>query len=107
MKVQLDEMLPIGLRELLPAHDVVTAAYAGLAGIPNGDLISRAIAAGFGVIVTLDLGIPYQQNLAAQDIGFVLIADNDVDRIRPYAERLVEAISEVRPGSVVHVTGEA
>ena len=44
MKVILDEMLPIGLRELLPAHDVVTAAYAGLAGIPNGELISRAIA---------------------------------------------------------------
>jgi hypothetical protein len=72
VKVILDEMLPIGLRELLPAHDVVTAAYAGLAGIPNGELISRAIAAGFGVIVTLDLGILHQQNLAAQDIGFVL-----------------------------------
>jgi len=106
VKVILDEMLPIGLRELLPAHDVVTAAYAGLAGIPNGELISRAIAAGFGAIVTLDLGILHQQNLAAQDIGFVLIPDNDVDRIRPYSERLEAAISEVTPGSVVHVGGK-
>lgn len=29
-------MLPIGLRELLPDHEVVTASYAGLSGIPNG-----------------------------------------------------------------------
>jgi hypothetical protein len=40
VKVLLDEMLPIGARELLPGHDVSTAAYAGLAGVPNGELIS-------------------------------------------------------------------
>lgn len=50
MKVLLDEMLPIGVRELLSRHDVSTAAYAGLAGLPNGELISRAVAAGFDVI---------------------------------------------------------
>lgn len=63
MKVLLDEMLPIGVRELLPSHDVSTAAYAGLAGLPNGELIDRAVAAGFDVLVSLDRGILYQQNL--------------------------------------------
>lgn len=86
MKVLLDEMLPIGVRELLPEHDVSTAAYAGLAGISNGEMIRRAIAAGFQVIVTLDRGIPYQQNLAREPIGFVLISDNDIDLIRPYGD---------------------
>ena len=63
MKVLLDEMLPIGVRGLLLGHEVVTAAYAGLAGIPNGEMIEGAIARGFDVIVTLDRGIPHQQNL--------------------------------------------
>ena len=63
MKVLLDEMLPIGVRQFLPQHDVVTAAFAGLAGISNGEMIRRAIDGGFDVIVSLDLGIPHQQNL--------------------------------------------
>jgi hypothetical protein len=63
VKVLLDEMLPIGVRELLPDHDVSTAAYTGLAGLPNGELIERAVVAGFDVIVSLDRGIPHQQNL--------------------------------------------
>ncbi len=62
MRVLLDEMLPIGVRDLLPGHVVETATYAGMAGIPNGELIRRAVAEGFQVIVTLDLGIPYQHD---------------------------------------------
>ncbi len=103
MKVLLDEMLPIGVRDLLPELDVSTAAYAGLAGIPNGELIRRAIAAGFQVILTLDRGIPHQQNLAHEAVGFVLISDNDVDLIRPYADRLLAAIDAAAPGTVVRV----
>jgi hypothetical protein len=49
-------------------------------------MIRRAIGAGFDVIVTLDRGIPRQQNLECSGIGFVLIPHNDLDRIRPYAE---------------------
>ena len=92
MKVLLDEMLPIGVRELLPGHEVSTAGYAGLAGLPNGELIRRAVEASFDVIVTLDRGIPQQQNVRRHGIAFELIPDNDVDLIRPYADRLLQAI---------------
>ena len=60
-----------------------SAAYAGFAGISNGEMIRRAIGAGFDVIVTLDRGIARQQNLERSGIGFVLILHNDLDRIRP------------------------
>ena len=103
MKVLLDEMLPIGVRELLPGHDVSTAAYADLAGLPNGELIDRAVAAGFNVVVSLDRGIPHQQDLARHAIAFVLIRDNDVDLIRAYADRLVSAIDAAAPGTVVRI----
>ncbi len=103
MKVLLDEMLPVGIRELLPAHEVVTASYAGLAGISNGEMIKGAVAGGFDVIVTLDRGIPRQQNLDRYPVGFVLIDDNDVDVIRSYADRLSAAIENARPGTVTRV----
>ena len=101
MKVLLDEMLPIGVRG--SGHDVSTAGYAGLAGLPNGELISRAVAAGFDVIVSLDRGIPQQQNLERHGVAFVLIPDNDVDLIRPYADRLLDAVDAARPGAAVRV----
>lgn len=105
MRVLLDEMLPIGVRELLPGHEVVSATYAGLAGVPNGELLRRAVADGFDILVTLDLGIPAQQGVARQGISVVLIPDNDVDLIRPYADRLRAAIEEARPGESVRVEG--
>lgn len=60
----------------------------GVAGLPNGELIRRAAAAGHDVTVSLDRGILQQQNLPRHAITFVLIPDNDVDLIRPYADRL-------------------
>ena len=103
MKVLLDEMLPIGVRELIPSHEVYSAAYAGFAGISNGEMIRRAIGAGFDVIVTLDRGIPRQQNLERSGIGFLLIPHNDLDRIRPYADELRRALERASPGMVLRV----
>ena len=103
MKVLLDEMLPIGVREFLPSHEVYSAAYAGLAGISNGEMIRRAIDAGFDVIVTLDRGIPHQQNLERSGIGFVLVLHNDADRIRPYADDLRRSVAQATVGTVIRV----
>ncbi len=103
MKVLLDEMLPIGVRDFLPEHEVVTAAYAGLAGVSNGVMITRAQEEGFDVIVSLDRGIPHQQNLDRYGVGFVLIPHNDIDLIRAYADRLNDAVASSTPGGVVRI----
>ncbi len=107
MRVLLDEMLPIGLRDFLPEQDVATAAYVGLAGISNGEMLRRAAGAGFSVIITLDRGIPHQQDLNQYGIGLVLVPHNDLDRIRPYVDALRDAVDRVAPGSVVHVRAQA
>lgn len=104
MRILLDEMLPVGLRDLLPEHDVVTAAYAGLAGISNGEMLRRAIIAKFTVVITLDRGIPHQQDLNHHGIGLVLIRHNDLDMIRPYVDALRDAVTSAGPGAVIHVT---
>ncbi|MEX2548547.1 MAG: hypothetical protein WD830_12295 [Chloroflexota bacterium] len=103
MRILLDEMLPIGLRELLPEQDVVTAQFAGLAGLPNGELLRQAIALGFDLLLTQDRGIPQQQNLAGLDIAVVVITDNDPDLVRAYADELNLAIAGARPGLPVRV----
>lgn len=104
MRILLDEMLPIGLQDLLPEHDVATAAYAGLAGISNGEMLRGAIESDFAVVITLDRGIPHQQDLNQHGIGLVLIPHNDVDRIRPYVDALRDAVTRAVPGAVIRVT---
>ncbi len=39
MKVLLDEMLPVGVADLLADHQVTTAKAADYAGLTNGELI--------------------------------------------------------------------
>jgi hypothetical protein len=107
VKVLLDEMLPIDVREPMPGHEGSTAGYAGLAGLPNGELIRRVVEASFDVIVTLDRGIPQQQNVRRHGIAFVLIPDNDVDLIRPYADRLLQAIDAATPGVAIRLERHA
>jgi predicted nuclease of predicted toxin-antitoxin system len=64
MRVLLDEHLPHRLRRLLgPAIEVVTIAHLGWKGTRNGALI-RAAEDDFDVFVTMDQGIPHQQNLS-------------------------------------------
>jgi hypothetical protein len=53
-RILLDENLPNGLRKYLLNHDTVTAAYAGLAGYKNGELLKAAAEAEFDVLVTGD-----------------------------------------------------
>jgi hypothetical protein len=53
-------------RNSLPEHDCQTARYAGLAGLKNGDLLTAAETAKFDVLLTMDQGIEYQQNLTGE-----------------------------------------
>lgn len=58
-----DECIDERFRNSLTGHDCQTARYAGLAGLTNGDLLKAAEAAKFDVLLTVDQGIEYQQNL--------------------------------------------
>jgi len=63
VKVLLDEMLPVGVADLLPDDTVITVKVAGFTGLKNGELIRQTIAAGFEVLVTADRNLPAQQNI--------------------------------------------
>ena len=66
MKILLDENLPHRLRPLLIGHDVFTVAFMKWNGVENGELFTSAAADGFGVVITKDTGMPYEQNTQAK-----------------------------------------
>jgi hypothetical protein len=60
-----------GLRSYLPDHDCQTARYAGLLAL-NGELLVAAETAKFDVVLTVDRGFEYQQNLERRKIAIII-----------------------------------
>ena len=73
MKVLLDECLPIDFRHHFPGYDVHTAEWGGVKGLKNGDLLEEAEHAGYEVFLTVDQGVPHQQNLVQREISILVI----------------------------------
>lgn len=86
MKVLLDENMPHEVRHLLPGHEVFTVAFKGWRGVRNGNLLARAAAEGFDVVVTLDASMPAQQNVEALPIGIIVL------RPQKSSKRHIEAL---------------
>jgi hypothetical protein len=63
MKVLLDENLPHDFRHEIAGHDVFTVDFLGWSGLKNGELLAQAAASGFDALLTMDSGVPYQQNV--------------------------------------------
>ena len=103
MRVLLDENLPHVLRNHLPKHDVVTAAYAGLAGYKNGALLKAASDAGFDVLVTGDKTLQYEQDLSGQNLALVSLSANAWRIIRSHVRKIAGAVDAATPGSFTRV----
>jgi len=105
MRVLLDECVPRKLRNELPGHDVKTVADVKWAGTKNGALLQRA-AAEFDVLVTVDQGIPYQQNLSGVTLALIIIMapSNDIKDLRPKMPEVLRVLTTIQSGEVVRVT---
>lgn len=94
MKVLLDECLPSDFRHHLPGHEVHTAQWAGFKGLKNGELLSQAELAGYEVFITVDQGIPQQQNFGGRKISALVIhADtNQLEDQIPKVSAILKAL---------------
>ena len=106
LRVLLDESVPRGLRSLLPDHQVSTVQEMGWAGIENGELVKRA--GEFAVFVTADRSIEHQQNLAALEVGIVLLVakSNEMEAYLPLADNLVAAVKSVGLGELIKIAAQ-
>ncbi len=104
MRVLLDECVPRKLRPELPGHEVKTVAEMGWSGMKNGALL-RLEAAEVDVFLTVDQGIPYQQDLPGLDVALVIVRapSNDINDLRPRMPEVLRALETIQPGQVVHV----
>ncbi len=104
MRVLLDECLPQRLRGELTGHDVTTVPEVDWAGKSNGELLQLA-AGPFDVFVTIDQGLPYQQNLRQAELAVIVLRakDNRLETLRPLMPRLLTALGSTKPGEVVRI----
>jgi len=104
MKVLLDECLPRQLRRRLPGHEVKTVPEMGWASIENGALLRLAEPV-FDVFVTVDKNLPFQQNLAALNLGVIVLdtPDNKLGTLGPLMGAVLSALEVIQPGQVVRV----
>lgn len=95
MKLLLDESVPKRLGALFPGEfEVRTVQQMGWTGSSNGDLLRLAYEHGFDVLITVDQGIEYEQNLAYLPIPVIVMAASK-NRLQELSPLVPEVVSTV------------
>jgi hypothetical protein len=105
MRVLLDECVPRRLRRELAGHEVHTVPEMGWSGKKNGELLGLMTAAGFTVLLTVDQGIPHQQNLRSAGVAVVLLfgVSNQLSDLIPLMPAARASLATIQPGEVAQI----
>lgn len=90
-------------RYLIDRHAVTEARARGWEQLGNGELLNMAEDAGFEVLVTTDKNLGYQQNLTGRKIAIVVLGKGRWSLIKPHVARVIAAVNEAKPGTLVEV----
>jgi predicted nuclease of predicted toxin-antitoxin system len=105
MRVLLDENLPRQLKRHFTADiEVLTVQERGWTGIKNSELL-RLAAGEFEVLLTMDRGVEFQQNLQSLPIGILIIraSSNRFEDLQPLLAEMRIALNTIQPGEVRRV----
>jgi predicted nuclease of predicted toxin-antitoxin system len=105
MRVLLDEQLDRRLKASFDANVIVTHLHErGWGGTKNGRLL-RLSETEFDVLVTMDKGIEHQQNLAAIDLGIIVIyaVSNRRADVEPLMPEVNKALQSIQAGQLVKI----
>ncbi len=71
-------------------------------GLKNGQLLARA-GREFDVLLTVDQGLQFQQNLRSADLAIVVLtaASNDIEDLRPLMPEVRQRLSTLRAGDIL------
>ena len=103
MRILFDQGTPVPLRRFLAHHEVTTAYDRGWSRLPNGELLDTAEHERIEVLVSTDLSLKYQQNLASRRIALVVLSTPSWRRIERALATVVHAVDSATPGSYVEV----
>lgn len=102
MRLLLDENLDWRLQRDLLAHQVESVPLIGWAGIENGELLRKAVEAGFDALITMDSSMVHQQKIEKYAIAVVALraASNRLADTRPLMPALLALLSQIKSGTV-------
>jgi hypothetical protein len=103
MKILLDECVPWPIRRILIGHTCTTAQHCGWTSVKNGDLL-RLAEANFGLFITADQGLSYQQNLKGRTIAILELSTNKLRRLIAAADLIKSAVDGIQPGEYRKLT---
>jgi uncharacterized protein (DUF433 family) len=101
--VLFDQGTPAPLRHALVGHTVETAYERGWSSLKNGELIAVAESVGFGVFVTTDKNLKYQQNLPQRSIAIVVLHTTSWPRIQKSLPKIAAAVATAAKGSYCEI----
>ena len=104
MKILFDQGTPLPLRRHLRPHTVDSAAELGWSRLQNGELLDRAEAAGYHVLVTTDQQLRYQQKLGARHVRVLVLMTTSWPRIRPRADQVRARLEQMAEGEYDEVS---
>ena len=103
MNILLDECVPRPLKSSFTGHghSCLTVPEAGFAGKTNGELL-RLAQNRFDAFITLDKGLPHQQNLANLKIAVIVVRakTNQLDDVLPHVPECLAALDSIKLGEV-------
>jgi predicted nuclease of predicted toxin-antitoxin system len=100
MKILIDESLPRYLKRVLTDHEARTAQEMGWAGVKNGELL-RLAELDFGVFLTADKNIRYQQNLRGRKLTIIEFPSNRLSVVKRLEAVLKVKLEQIKPGDYV------
>lgn len=105
MRILRDECVNQRLRNYLPGHTCQSAQYGGLAGLKNGELLAAAESAGFNVLLTVDRGFQYEQNLRGRKIALIVLSTKSMALkiLLPHMPECLALLLKIKPGEVARV----
>jgi hypothetical protein len=71
----------------------------------NGELLALAERSGWQVLLTMDQGMPYQQNLAGRSISLAIIRakSNRLADLLPHVPAILTALRSLKRGQAVRI----
>jgi predicted nuclease of predicted toxin-antitoxin system len=104
MRILLDEDLPRRFSALLVGHESVTVQQAGWSGIKNGKLLALA-ATKFDVLLTMDGGLEFQQNLATLPVAILVVEafSNRMEHLEPLVPDVLRELNQLSLRTLRHV----
>ena len=102
MKILLDESVPRLVKRSLPSWPITTVQELGWSAIKNGELLARAHAQQFTILITADRNLRYQQSIP-RHLAILVLPTNRASVVRTLLPEIAIALGRLSPGDLIEL----